>query len=56
MMKSSVKIQGISLKEFREEIQENIYVMKENDEPEVQKIIKSYLETKYLLPKNFPIK
>ena len=35
-MKKVAKTRGISLKEFRAEIQDNIYAMMESDAPEVQ--------------------
>jgi len=53
MMKSSAKIQGISLKEFREEIQENIYAMKESDDPEVQKNYKKLFGNKVPTPEEY---
>lgn len=38
VLKSVAKARGISVEEYRVELQENIYLMKESDDQEVQEI------------------
>ncbi|WP_447412795.1 hypothetical protein ACSXDC_16095 (plasmid) [Clostridium perfringens] len=53
IMKNTAKARGISLKEFRAEIQEDIYVMLESDNPEVQATYKKLFGNKVPTPEEY---
>lgn len=52
LLRSVAKARGISIEEYRVELQKNIYVMKESDDQEVQEILKNALEIRYLHSRN----
>ena len=53
ILNSVAKARGISVEEYRAELQKNIYVMKESDDQEVQEIFKKCFGNKIPTPEEY---
>lgn len=53
ILKAGAKAKGISLAEYRKQFQENIYEMKESDDPEIIESFKKYFGDKIPTPEEY---
>ncbi len=56
ILKAGAKARGISLSEYRAQFQENIYAMKESDDPEIQEQFRKCFGNKIPTPEEYILK